>query len=195
MKESPMRAMFLIASKGRPEFKSWNTISARFSFQLKIILFLQIFFNIVHLNILAFRFRTFLGRALTFDPDQRATAEELLKDPFITRLDNMLKNKAIMMFFIFLSDLLIDNNPFLYFVTQYVLTRITYFGALALFTCYCLLCKTKWYKTEFHYHSSKCKWNSRQKDACENHWREKIEPLRGDSDPSHPSSSWPLLAE
>jgi len=58
MKESPMRAMFLIASKGRPEFKSWNTISARF--------------------------RTFLGRALTFDPDQRATAEELLKDPFIT---------------------------------------------------------------------------------------------------------------
>jgi len=58
MKESPMRAMFLIASKGRPEFKSWNTISARF--------------------------RTFLGRALTFDPDQRATAEELLNDPFIT---------------------------------------------------------------------------------------------------------------
>ena len=86
-----MRAMFLIASKGRPEFKSWNTISARFSFQLNIILFLQIFFNIVHLNILAFRFRTFLGRALTFDPDQRATAEELLNDPFITRLDNTLQ--------------------------------------------------------------------------------------------------------
>ena len=105
-----MRAMFLIASKGRPEFKSWNTISARFSFQLTIVLFLQIFFNIVHLNILSFRFRTFLGRALTFDPDQRATAEELLKDPFITRLDNMLKNKAIMMFFIFLSDLLIDKT-------------------------------------------------------------------------------------
>merc|ERR1711962_643008 len=58
MKESPMRAMFLIASKGRPEFKSWNTISARF--------------------------RTFLGRAFTFAPDQRATAEELLNDPFIT---------------------------------------------------------------------------------------------------------------
>ena len=97
-----MRAMFLIASKGRPEFKSWNTISARFSFELMIVLFLQIFFTIVHLNILAFRFRTFLGRALTFDPDQRATAEELLNDPFITRLDNMLKNcnKAIMMFFI-----------------------------------------------------------------------------------------------
>ena len=71
---------------------------------------MQIFFNIVHLNILSFRFRTFLGRALTFDPDQRATAEELLKDPFITRLDNMLKNKAIMMFFIFLSDLLSDND-------------------------------------------------------------------------------------
>ena len=33
MKESPMRAMFLIASKGRPEFKSWNTISQRFSFE------------------------------------------------------------------------------------------------------------------------------------------------------------------
>ena len=98
-----------------------------------------------------------------------------------------------MMFFIFLSDLLIDNNPFLYFFSQYVLTRITYFGALALFTCYCLLCKTKWYKTEFHYHSSKWKWNSRQKDACENHWREKIELLRSDSDPSHPSSSWPIL--
>ena len=86
-----MRAMFLIASKGRPEFKSWNTISARFSFELMIVLFLPIFFTIVHLNILAFRFRTFLGRALTFDPDQRATAEELLNDPFITRLDNMLQ--------------------------------------------------------------------------------------------------------
>ena len=32
MKESPMRAMFLIASKGMPEFKSWNTISQRFCF-------------------------------------------------------------------------------------------------------------------------------------------------------------------
>ena len=138
-----MRAMFLIASKGRPEFKSWNTISARFSFQLNIILFLQIFFNIVHLNILAFRFRTFLGRALTFDPDQRATAEELLNDPFITRLDNMLKNKAIMMFFIFLPDLVIDNNPFLCFFSQYISTRITCFGALALVTCCCLLYKTK----------------------------------------------------
>ena len=150
-----MRAMFLIASKGRPEFKSWNTISARFSFELMIVLLLQIFFTTLHLKILAFRFRTFLGRALTFDPDQRATAEELLNDPFITRLNNLLKNcnKAIMMFFIFLSDLLIDNNPFLYFFSQYISTRITCFGALALFTCCCLLCKSKWCKAEFHYHS------------------------------------------
>ena len=38
MKESPMRAMFLIASKGRPEFKSWNTISQRFSFSFETVL-------------------------------------------------------------------------------------------------------------------------------------------------------------
>jgi len=58
MKESPMRAMFLIASKGRPEFKSWNTISQSF--------------------------KAFLTKALTFEPEKRATAAELLDHPFIT---------------------------------------------------------------------------------------------------------------
>jgi len=58
MKESPMRAMFLIASKGRPEFKSWNTISQSF--------------------------KAFLSKALTFDAEQRASAKELLAHPFIT---------------------------------------------------------------------------------------------------------------
>ena len=46
---------------------------------------------------------------------------------------------TIMMFFIFLADLLIDKNPFLYFFSQYISTRITCFGTLALFTCCCIL--------------------------------------------------------
>lgn len=52
-----MRAMFMIASKGKPEFKSFNTISQSF--------------------------RSFLNAALAFDPYKRATAQDLLEKEFI----------------------------------------------------------------------------------------------------------------
>ena len=133
-----MRAMFLIASKGRPEFKSWNTISARFSFELMIVLFLQILFNIVHLNILAFRFRTFLGRALTFDPDQRATAEELLNDPFITRLDNMLQQGYHDVLYFSLRPL-DRQKPFPVFFLSIYFNSHNMFRHSGLFTCCCIL--------------------------------------------------------
>jgi len=59
MKETPMRAMYLIASRGKPEVKSWNIISQEF--------------------------RSFLESSLAFDPHQRASADALLTHPFLEK--------------------------------------------------------------------------------------------------------------
>ena len=55
------------------------------------------------------------------------------------------------MFFIFLPDLVIDNNPFLCFFSQYISTRITCFGALALVTCCCILGYQQPFTFKFNY--------------------------------------------
>ena len=54
-----MRAMYLIASRGKPEVKSWNIISQEF--------------------------RSFLESSLAFDPHQRASADALLTHPFLEK--------------------------------------------------------------------------------------------------------------
>lgn len=59
MRETPMRAMYLIASRGKPEIKSINSISADF--------------------------RSFLDSSLAFDPNQRQSAGELLEHPFLSK--------------------------------------------------------------------------------------------------------------
>ena len=41
-------------------------------------------------------FNTFVARCLTFDPDKRPTAEELLKDPFIIRYTSRVNPKLIL---------------------------------------------------------------------------------------------------
>ncbi len=57
--EAPLRALFLIASHGRPEISSWDSMSAEF--------------------------QDFLDRCLQVGVDQRATAEELLTHPFFAK--------------------------------------------------------------------------------------------------------------
>ena len=57
MKETPMRAMYLIASRGRPEVKTWSLLSPEF--------------------------RNFLELSLAFEPARRASAEQLLSHPFL----------------------------------------------------------------------------------------------------------------
>ena len=59
MKETPMRAMYLIASRGKPEIKSWKMISDEF--------------------------RSFLENSLAFDPQRRAGADALLTHPFLEK--------------------------------------------------------------------------------------------------------------
>ena len=56
MKETPMKAMYLIASRGKPEIKSRDKISAEFG--------------------------SFLDNSLAFKPKDRLSAEELLSHPF-----------------------------------------------------------------------------------------------------------------
>ena len=63
IKSAPMRAMFLIASNGRPDFPNWKTFSSQF--------------------------KDFINAALQFDPDDRPAAEQLLGFPFLENKDDL----------------------------------------------------------------------------------------------------------
>lgn len=63
LNESPLRALFLIASIGKPEIKSKKKLS-------KELL-------------------DFLDRCLVVNPDQRASASELLDHPFLKKASNL----------------------------------------------------------------------------------------------------------
>ena len=53
-----MRAMYLIASRGKPPIKSWDSLSSDF--------------------------KAFLNLALEFEPDKRPSSSELLQHSFLT---------------------------------------------------------------------------------------------------------------
>ena len=63
MKETPMKAMYLIASRGKPEIKSWVKMSVAF--------------------------QSFLDKALVFNPTQRLSAEDLLSQPFLSTTSSL----------------------------------------------------------------------------------------------------------
>ena len=157
MKESPMRAMFLIASKGRPEFKSWNTISARFSFQLTIVLLLQIFFSIVHL----FHFFQIphFSRS-SFDVWSRPTRNSwrIAQRPVHNKVRQYVEKQGYHdVLYFSLRPLVRQRQKTLIFLWIYFLTRITCFSALAWVTCCRILYKSKRCKVKFHFHLVKLK--------------------------------------
>ena len=59
MKETPMKAMYLISSRGKPEIKSWAIITQDF--------------------------KSFLDSCLTLDPARRKSSEELLVHSFLSK--------------------------------------------------------------------------------------------------------------